>query len=399
MKPFKPSSEQIRFAVEALTEVGIVDSDGTYAKEFKSSFSSFGATVSQCGFAIALTVFENPDSRSKVRKGVPIVIKHYLIRAFGQKYVGLRSLSEWYADPQTQILLFEEDVINAATVLKIALRLFAPKKNKEWQPLVQYENIVEISIPQVSSRNLGYVFNHVKGLPSCCDELLCSMQNGISENVMDVEHLIDGGFDSIRMRITAPGLIIGMGLSHGTSDNEAVKTGLQFDYTSGLPVIPGSSVKGVIRSAFPNDNDDESRMRYIFDILKGLSVISDHDALLENYKGFILRLRDNMFGLADKKGMDVFADALVVGHGGLSNVIAEDYLTPHTGGLLDPPIPIRIVKVCTGVIFSFCYKFSSFQEDGMRITADKKKNICTSILEDFGIGAKTNVGYGCLKRL
>lgn len=89
MKPFKPSSEQIRFAVEALTEVGIVDSDGTYAKEFKSSFSSFGATVSQCGFAIALTVFENPDSRSKVRKGVPIVIKHYLIRAFGQSMSGL----------------------------------------------------------------------------------------------------------------------------------------------------------------------------------------------------------------------------------------------------------------------------------------------------------------------
>ncbi len=401
MKPFKPSYEQIGFAVESLTEVGVVDSRGTYAKEFKSSFSSFGATVSQCGFAAALAVYENPVSDSKVRRGIPIVIKNYLIRASGQRYNDLRtlSLSGWYVHntASSQRQTFEKDVLNAATVLKIALRLFATSDVEGWSPSprVNYGEIHRIEVEEVdATANLGYRFSHSTYIPSQGSRAL---NPSLRVNMQIIESLA-GDFVSQRMKVIAPGLIIGGGLSHGIPDNDAIKTGLQFDYTSGLPVIPGSSVKGVIRSVFPNDDKDESRLQYIFNILKELSVFTNI-TLSEGGRDLILRLRNNMFGLAGTNGADVFADALVVGPEGISKVITDDYLTPHTGGPLDPPVPIKIVKVCSGIIFSFCYKFTDYQEGTVRITSENKLNLCTSILEDIGIGAKTNVGYGCLKRI
>lgn len=399
MKPFKPSYEQIGFAVESLTEVGVVDSRGTCAKEFKSSFSSFGATVSQCGFAVALAVYENPVSDSKVRRGVPIVIKNYLIRASGQRYNDLRtlSLSGWYVHntASSQRQTFEKDVLNAATVLKIALRLFASCDVEGRSPCVGYGEIQGINVERVNtSANLGYRFNHSISIPSQGSRAL---NPSLCVNRRIIESLA-GDFVSQRMKVIAPGLIIGGGLSHGIPDNDAIKTGLQFDYTSGLPVIPGSSVKGVIRSVFPNDDKDESRLQYIFNILKELSVFTNI-TLSEGGRDLILRLRNNMFGLAGTKGADVFADALVVGPEGISKVITDDYLTPHTGGPLDPPVPIKIVKVCSGIIFSFCYKFTDYQEGTVRITSENKLYLCTSILEYMGIGAKTNVGYGCLKRI
>lgn len=414
MMTFKPNSEQISRGVEALRKSGVVNDKNSFANPFLSYCSSFGATVSQCGLPVALSIYENPDTRAKNRERLSIAIKEYL------EYD--TTLSEMYVGNSERRQQLSDEILSAVVVLKVALRMFEPVESDKFkwpECTVAYSPIKTLQEMRGTldyNHNIGYLFNHYGvNLSTSIDEakktstedekesVELNLSDRIDEarkvNVEIYKKLKKCGFEVVGMIVRNPGLIIGGGLPHGEIDDKSYKTGLQFDYTSGLPVIPGSSVKGVIRSAFPNDNDDESRMRYIFDILKGLSVISDHDALLENYKGFILRLRDNMFGLADKKGMDVFADALVVGHDGLSNVIAEDYLTPHTGGPLDPPIPIRIVKVCAGVIFSFCYKFSSFQEDGMRITADKKKNICTSILEDFGIGAKTNVGYGCLKRL
>ncbi|MCS4516082.1 RAMP superfamily CRISPR-associated protein [Clostridium botulinum] len=49
---------------------------------------------------------------------------------------------------------------------------------------------------------------------------------------------------------------------------------LEFDYTTGLPVINGSSIKGMLRSVFYNKKDDEKlieeKEKYIRDILKEL---------------------------------------------------------------------------------------------------------------------------------
>ena len=62
----------------------------------------------------------------------------------------------------------------------------------------------------------------------------------------------DNGFETISAMVQYPGLVTGIGLQHEINDiAEAMQLGLHFDYTSGMPVIYGSSVKGVLRSYFP----------------------------------------------------------------------------------------------------------------------------------------------------
>ncbi|MEZ4966913.1 MAG: RAMP superfamily CRISPR-associated protein [Saprospiraceae bacterium] len=58
---------------------------------------------------------------------------------------------------------------------------------------------------------------------------------------------------SFRLKTTYPGLLIGSGYQHETGAEGELKLGFFFDHTSGLPVIPGSSVKGVLRSVFHKD--------------------------------------------------------------------------------------------------------------------------------------------------
>src|ERR1035437_1606321 len=49
---------------------------------------------------------------------------------------------------------------------------------------------------------------------------------------------------------TYPGLATGIGTMHETGEEGEYKLGLAFDHTTGLPFIPGQSVKGLLRSVF-----------------------------------------------------------------------------------------------------------------------------------------------------
>ena len=169
-------------------------------------------------------------------------------------------------------------------------------------------------------------------------------------------------------------------------------------------MIPGSSVKGVIRSAFPTIKEDKEqsneadaeKLNYIKSLIADIPEFSS--LVLEDND--ILELGNQMFNHGD-----IFADALLVGygtrmkqHGPVKQVLTEDYITPHTGGPLAQPIPIKIVKVAPGVTFAFCFKFNATKIGDKEVTAEMKESLCTAILQDLGIGAKTNVGYGVLKK-
>ena len=59
------------------------------------------------------------------------------------------------------------------------------------------------------------------------------------------------GLQQIDVQSIYPGIITGIGMKHETGIKGEFKLGMYFDYTSGMPCIPGSSVKGALRSAFP----------------------------------------------------------------------------------------------------------------------------------------------------
>jgi len=170
---------------------------------------------------------------------------------------------------------------------------------------------------------------------------------------------------------TYPGLLLGSGNVHELPSVEGQAIlGFYFDYTTGLPVIPGSSVKGVLRSAF--EHEDYIR------------------SLLEDDEINVKALGREIFGQENgdievSKGLDIFFDAEIISG---SQIIGDDYLTPHGDGISEP-VPLRFIKVMPGVTFMFDFKL----HNGL-ISKEVKLKLFMHILEDLGIGAKTNVGYG-----
>ena len=408
MTVYKPTYEDISTAADVLLEVGIVtrgnaDEKYCYPKAFGSYPSSFAATVSQCGLLRALLIFEDDDSKSQSnRERFPEAVRLYLRKRYPGNQNRDKLLSEQVAADAAGNL--KEQIMNASTALKIALRMFAPSEKVNVGKYDRIPRPIEkVNPPRESSANIGYQFFHSVGIPGFVKE---QVESAISVNTDVLEVLRDADYSVVNMRVQAPGLLIGSGLAHGlTGSEEDVKTGLQFDYTSGLPVIPGSSVKGVIRSAFPTIKEDKEqsneadaeKLNYIKSLIADIPEFSS--LVLEDND--ILELGNQMFNHGD-----IFADALLVGygtrmkqHGPVKQVLTEDYITPHTGGPLAQPIPIKIVKVAPGVTFAFCFKFNETKIVARVVSASMKKALCAAILQDLGVGAKTNVGYGVLKEV
>lgn len=187
---------------------------------------------------------------------------------------------------------------------------------------------------------------------------------------------------TLRATILYPGLITGVGLVHDSKGIEGgYNLGMHFDYTTGMPIVYGSSVKGVLRSYF--DEFD------VGDINKG-------------------KLKNAIFDGKDSKGdplpmykRDIFFDAVITAVdkrvGLRSQFLVDDSITPHTEGPLKNPLPIAMLKIAAGCTIEFRFLLRDTEIDGNTFGADKKLNLFKRILGTVGVGAKTNVGYGQLK--
>ncbi len=215
------------------------------------------------------------------------------------------------------------------------------------------------------------------------------------------------GFSCVEMEVLPPGLLIGSGISHGVPGPGDFELGFQFDYTTGLPVIPGSSVKGVLRSMFPMKGESEKT-----DYIKSLLPPGWNDGKIKKL-GEILFNHD---GLATSE-TPVFFDAIVCrgvdkkqqDQNNDSNnqneekgdILGSDFITPHGTNPLKNPTPIQFMKVLPGVRFKFFFKLPGKikVDDNSNLNKSQLETLFISILEDVGVGAKTNVGYGHLKRI
>ena len=189
---------------------------------------------------------------------------------------------------------------------------------------------------------------------------------------------------AFELQVQYPGLITGVGIQHEASVKGEFKLGLHLDYTTGLPVVYGSSVKGVLRSYFAEKyRGDADVERLVADIFDG--------------KSYSEQGRDKSVYCRD-----VFYDAVVVSPNSNGQILAPDALAPH--GTSDPnypfidPTPIQFVKIATGTVLKFRFKLVPTKDgDTVVMSAKEKKALFEEILTTYGIGAKTNVGYGQLK--
>lgn len=255
------------------------------------------------------------------------------------------------------------------------------------------------------------------------------------------EHLSHNSEHRFSLKTTYPGLLIGSGYTHETGSLGELKLGFFFDYTTGLPIIPGSSIKGVLRSIFPQfqtEPNDKLKIkrkkvdeRALLDFTtkqraKALYIwqlLSKHDNVqfpvrdalkteeefnkihhleLQIFEGVDLIktksareiYKDKRIEYASIYRRDIFNDAFITQsfkHGG--KILGDDFITPHKGNPLKNPIPLQFLKVLPDVSFEFQF----ILKGECLINAGTKLSLFQQILLDLGIGAKTNVGYGRLK--
>ena len=207
-----------------------------------------------------------------------------------------------------------------------------------------------------------------------------------------------------RMKLLYPGLLIGIGYPHevgklesngsnkasnqkdsnqgkkknnseekNEDNNEEIKLGFSFDYVTGQPYIPASSIKGVLRSHF------KYRQEAVAEILKNIGYPNADVAELEEQ-------------LFDKHGV-IFFDAVICKGDAQRNMLGFDYITPHSSPTKNPN-PIRMIKVLPDVQFEFRFKIRDIEINEMEFTADTIFSLFQELILLFGAGAKTNVGYG-----
>ena len=185
---------------------------------------------------------------------------------------------------------------------------------------------------------------------------------------------------SFQAKILYPGLVTGVGLEHNSkSIKGGYNLGMHFDYTWGMPVVYGSSVKGVLREYFK-----------------------------EFYEGDIdsQTLEEDIF--AGKSGnenksiyhRDIFFDAVITKPYKFNNkehLLEDDSITPHGDNPLKNPLPITMLKIAPGCEIEFRFRLVDSVVDGKVFTKEDKLKLFENILKTVGVGAKTNVGYGQLE--
>ncbi|MFR1755758.1 MAG: type III-B CRISPR module RAMP protein Cmr6 [Thomasclavelia spiroformis] len=198
----------------------------------------------------------------------------------------------------------------------------------------------------------------------------------------------------IILTIDYPGLLMGIGNNHEVGIAKEINLGFTFDYVTGLPYLPGSSLKGIISSAFKNFPD------FIIEQLHDNEIVNS----LNDKDDLVKRIKEAIFGSDnDLPGSDVFMDSFVVSND--KQLLKLDHLAPHYGddkllemGNINILTMLRVAPE-TKIKFEFILKDSELEilDKCYKITVAEKLKLFEQIIKEFGVGAKTNVGYGYFK--
>lgn len=428
----------IKSAQNALCELGVVDKNGCCPDEFNGYVSSLSVAIAQMGLIPALLVYERDivdwadlkkerDEKKRNEKIVHIkssdadnnrvyvihaiesvLLKHKCIAKETKEFYFLSSYIIG-RDTQYQEELLR-DIQKSLVALKLALRFYKEKEGIKLKKTIATRLNSNTPIATVDASyvaptenaNIGYLFyrdlyrheskncqfnngtktdyfkNRISAI--CNVEIKASDKNNLKN--------IKLGNSDFFLKTTYPGLLIGSGLSHGLSDEGDIKLGFAFDHTSGLPYIPGSSIKGVLRSVFPTNENDDSRVNYLNGIL---SKILKKEEFKYDYSDYC-KLEKKLFE-GSGNDMVIYFDAFISESKNKDGrILGNDYITPHKEALKEP-VPIQFLKVLPDVVFQFQFRIPpQFAYKDLRYK--NIEDLFKKILIDLGIGAKTNVGYG-----
>jgi CRISPR-associated protein Cmr6 len=186
-------------------------------------------------------------------------------------------------------------------------------------------------------------------------------------------------------------LIIGLGASHPQ------ETSMTLHHIYGIPYIPGSAIKGITRHwivlKFADDIARETKEDFekITDKISS-AIESDYDINRQideiNFNDIL-----DIFGTQKHEGKIIFFDAFPI-----ENIkLKTDIMNPHYPDYYtqnEPPTdwqsprPIKFLTIDSNTEFQF-YIAGKDKE-----LLDKTKKLLIEALKNYGIGAKTSLGYG-----
>ncbi len=234
------------------------------------------------------------------------------------------------------------------------------------------------------------------------------------------KYFISSQGNSFELKSQYPGIVTGIGMKHETAIEGELKLGMYFDYTSGMPCIPASSVKGAIRAAFPQfgkhkntPNPVKFAKAYIINQMLNQikpemfpAMTKKQDQLSHSDFEKIEWIEEEIFegvniaestAEGNEKGKsclpvyekDIFHDAYIIKADDEGRILGDDAITHHPHPLKNPN-PVLFLKLMPGITIQFNFRL----KDGRYLKATEKKLLFESIITYYGIGAKTNVGYG-----
>lgn len=442
----KINMEWIKAAEEALLESKIVqeneNKEQIYPHAFKGYISSLAASIVQSGLIPALSIYEKDNKgNNKLADNNRACLVDALVLTLKERNKlknKVYPFSDYIARLSTEATYkLQQDINQALIALKLALRMYKSDKKIKCNHSVKtqstFSSLEKITIGndfnsnprQNTTANIGWIFykdlyrsykrfqyqkyNEQNKFVDITEEhqnkiiqqkIGSLLETTFTDNNLQTNQRIINSlsklnnYEPFNLKTTYPGLLIGSGVSHGVTSEADIKVGLQFDYTTGLPYIPGSSIKGVLRSVFPDPNlseeDNESRIEYLRIKLKEITG-------KEWKKEDISSLRKKLFEEGENSSLrDIFFDALMVGTSSKDKpFLGNDYITPHKNPF-DDPTPIQFIKVLPDVEFCFSFQLNANIPE---LEPKKRIELYKSILLDWGVGAKVNLGYGHMKEV
>jgi CRISPR-associated protein Cmr6 len=213
------------------------------------------------------------------------------------------------------------------------------------------------------------------------------------------------------------GLLVGTGITHRTDNIGEFKLGLQFDYTSGMPYLPGSGIKGLLRACFlgtkehlgkeyrqermelmsqifnKKDNGEELKERLeAFLKEKNIQEKLENDTYFERFLIYLENLifegtiGENPIPMSKRS---IFFDAFPSKDN--QKLLSKDIITPHKNPL-ENPVPLPFMTIAPDVFFDFSFQL----HDSKLMLATEQEEIFRILIETFGVGAKRRKGYGAM---
>jgi len=238
-----------------------------------------------------------------------------------------------------------------------------------------------------------------------------------------IKDLKRSGYESKDFVLLCPWrLVIGLGSSHPQ------ETSMTFHHIYGIPYIPGSAIKGVTRywlllkiyeeigltdfgqiKSLENilesaelNNKDERLDEWDFEKKFRVEEIKrDRDETSLKFYDFLKQRQDcikefqNIFGTQNHKGEVIFFDAYPIEEVNLKVDIINPHYSSYYDGKEPPadwqnPVPIKFLTVeNTKFLFHLASKENNLLQ--------KAENYLKEAVKEYGIGAKTSLGYGIFR--